>query len=415
MEKYVINGGKKLYGSVRIESAKNAVLPILAACILTEDEVVIHNVPKISDVLNMIKILKSLGVKVAFVGDDLLVNAKTLNSYSVPNELTATMRSSIFLLGPLLARVNKVNLSYPGGCDIGIRPIDIHLYSLMQLGVIINELGEQIICSVEKKKSGEIYLDFPSVGATENLLMYSVLSQGTTVIHNPAREPEIADLINFLNKMGAKISIIGNQSIVIEGVKKLNGTDYTPIPDRIEAGTYILATAMVGGKVEIHNGNIENISSLVHKICDNTCKVTTSNGIINVESNGGGKSFSFETGPYPFFPTDLQAPTMALLTLRSGTSVVCENVFEMRFHHVPELVKMGADITIRDRTAIVRGVKELHGASVKVKDLRGGAALCLAGISAKGRTVINDIKYIERGYYLFDQKLRALGVDIKKK
>lgn len=415
MEKYVINGGNKLYGGVKIESAKNAVLPILSACLLTEDEILIRNVPKISDVLNMVKILKSLGVTVDFVGEDVLVNSKTLNSYTVPYDLTATMRSSIFLLGPLLARLNKVSLSYPGGCDIGIRPIDIHLSSLMQLGVIINEPGEQIICSVDRKKGGEIYLDFPSVGATENLLMYSVLNEGTTVIHNPAREPEIADLICFLNQMGAKIKILHNDNIVIEGVKRLHGTEYKPISDRIEAGTYLLACAITGGKIEIHNANIENISSLVHKICDNTCKITTSNGIINMISEGGGKSFSFETGPYPFFPTDLQAPTMALLTLRNGTSLVTENVFEMRFHHVSELVKMGADITVKGRTAIVNGVKELHGASVKVKDLRGGAALCLAGISASGRTIINDVKFIERGYYLFDQKLKALGVDIRKK
>ncbi len=415
MEKYIIHGGKKLYGSVKVESAKNSVLPILAATILTEDDVKILNVPKISDVMNMIKILNHLGVKTEFEGNDLTVNARGLHSYSVPYELAVTMRSSVFLLGALLARAKKARLAYPGGCDIGIRPIDIHLSSLRQLGVEITETGDEIICSAEKIIGREIYLDFPSVGATENIILASVLGEGLTVIKNPAREPEIVDLINCLVSMGAKIKNFGALGIVVEGTRSLHGTTHNPISDRIEAGTFLIAVAMAGGEVEISNVNVENISSLIHKICDNTCKVTTNNDIINVLCEGRGKAFSFETGPYPFFPTDLQAQAMALTTLRQGTSVVCENVFEMRFHHVQELVKMGADITVKGRTAIIKGVKELHGAQVRAKDLRGGAALCLAGIAAHGKTVVSDIRHIERGYYLFDQKLRALGVDIRKK
>ncbi len=415
MDKYVINGGNHLYGEVKIESAKNAVLPILASTVLTEDEVVIRDCPKISDVLNMIKILEHLGVKTCFEGNDLIVNAKGLSGYSVPQNLASALRSSIFLLGPLLGRARKARLAYPGGCDIGIRPIDIHISALSALGATVTETGEEIICTADRIVGRELYLDFPSVGATENVILAAVTGFGKTVIHNPAKEPEVMDLIACLNSMGAKISTHDNALIEIEGVGRLHGTCYKPLADRIEAGTYLIAAAICGGEVALRGANAENISALIHKICNNTCKINTTNDIIYIKSEGVGEAFSFETGPHPFFPTDLQAPAMALAATRSGTSVICENVFEMRYNHVAELVKMGADITVKGKMAIVRGVKTLHGASVKARDLRGGAALVLAGLGARGKTVVSDIMHVERGYYNFDKKLRAIGADVRKK
>jgi len=415
MEKYVINGGRRLNGVVKIESAKNSVLPILAATVLTDEEVVIKDCPRIFDVLNMIKLLEHLGVKCKFQNENLIVNASGFNGYSAPSSLTGVLRSSVFLLGPLIARAKKAKLCYPGGCDIGIRPIDMHLSALSTLGATVTEFGDEIICTAERIYGKDVYLDFPSVGATENVILASATGLGETIIHNPAKEPEVFDLICCLNTMGANIRFKDNSHIVINGVKKLHGTYYKPIPDRIEAGTYLLATAMCGGEVEIRGVNAENISLILHKICDNTCITSIKDDIIYVKSSGTRKNMSFETGPYPFFPTDLQAPAMALATICSGTSVISENVFEMRFNHVADLIKMGADITVKGRTAIVNGVKNLHGACVKARDLRGGAALVLAGLSARGKTTVNEVFHIDRGYYKMDEKLRGLGADIKRK
>lgn len=415
MEKYVINGGIRLDGKVKVESAKNSVLPMLAGAILTDEDVVIKNCPKIKDVFSMINILKELGVKADFCDADLIVNASSLNSYTITENLSKELRSSVFMLGALISKTGKARVSYPGGCDIGIRPVNIHIDGLKSLGVDIKDICGELICTREKISGNSVCLDFPSVGATENLILASVFCEGKTTIYNAAKEPEIGDLIKFLNSMGANIAGGGSATVVIYGVKSLHGTVYKPISDRIEAGTFLIAGAITGGEVEVSNVNAENISSLIHKLCNNTCKISIKNDIIRLKSGRIRKSFNVETSPYPGFPTDLQAQTMALLSVSYGASVIVENIFEMRFKHARELIKMGADIKLCERTAIVNGVKCLHGATVMAEDLRGGAALVLAGLSAEGKTVINGVHHVERGYCLFDKKLAALCADIKKK
>lgn len=414
MESYVINGCKRLEGSVRISSAKNSVLPIIAGSILTKEQVVIKNCPKITDVLSMLRILNSLGVKTNFQGDNLIIDSRAINDCVIPCDMSKELRSSVFMMGALLSRLNRAKLSYPGGCDIGLRPIDLHLSALKSLGVNVIEKNGEIECLSTEIKGREIFLDFPSVGATENIMLASVFCKGKTEIHNPAKEPEIIDLMCFLNSMGAKIYGAGTSTILIEGVKKLNGTEYLPIPDRIEAGTYLIAAAITGGEIEITNCKIKNISSLIHKLCNNTCKITLNNDIIYLKSGVVKKSFDFTTAPYPGFPTDLQPQALALATVSDGVSLITENVFEMRFKHVPELIRMGADITVKGRTAKVRGVERLMGADVYATDLRGGAALTLAGLAAEGTTRVYGVNHVERGYFEFEKNLRALGADIVK-
>ncbi len=415
MERYIINGKKRLDGSVKIESAKNAVLPIIAASIMTDEEIVINNCPKITDVLSMVRILNSLGVKTRFEEDNLIINSKSINGTKISNSLGKELRSSVFMMGALLSRMKKAEVFYPGGCDIGLRPIDIHLDVLRTLGVSIEEIGGEIFCKADYIKGKEVYLDFPSVGATENAMLVAVFCQGKTEIHNAAKEPEIVDLMCFLNSMGAKVYGAGTSTILIEGVKKLHGCSYTPIPDRIETGTFLVSVAMCGGEVELTNCKIKNILSLVHKLCNNTCKITSKNDIIHIKSWGVGKAFDFSTSPYPGFPTDLQPQLLALATISDGVSVITENLFETRFKHIPELIRMGADITVKGRTAIVTGVKSLYGAEVYANDLRGGAALTLAGLVAEGQTLVYGTNHIERGYARFEEKLSSLGAQIQKK
>ena len=412
MEKCVINGGNRLSGSIKVESAKNSVLPLLAGSILTNEQVVIKNCPKINDVLSMIKILQSIGVKTWFEQDDLIVDASSVNNFCIDEKLAKELRSSVFMMGALVSRMKKAKIYYPGGCDIGLRPIDLHLGALKDMGVNVFEKNGEIECSAGIIEGREIYLDYPSVGATENAMLVAVLAKGKTQIHNPAKEPEIIDLMTFLNSMGAKIYGAGTSTILIEGVNKLHGTEYKPISDRIEAGTFLLAAAITGGEIELTNCQAKNISSLIHKLYNNTCKISVNNDIIYLKSKEGRKGFSFSTGPYPFFPTDLQAQATALLTVSDGVSIVTENVFEMRYRYVAELVKMGADVCVKGKNAIVRGVSRLNGATVTAHDLRGGAALFLAGLNAEGRTVVEDVYHVKRGYYDFDKKLRSLGADL---
>jgi len=415
MSKLIVHGGNKISGKLRLESAKNAVLPMIAGAILTKEQVVIKNCPKISDVLNMIKILDQLGVSAEFDEDDLVINSKGICSYTVPESLSKELRSSIYFMGALVSRVKKARISYPGGCDIGVRPIDLHVKGLRELGVSVTEIFGEIICTADRIKGKEIYLDFPSVGATENLMLIAVLADGKTEIHNAAREPEIIDFMRFLNSMGAKVYGAGTSTILIEGVKKLHGTVYLPMEDRIECGTYLLTAAITGGEIEISNCNAKNISPLIHKLCDNTCKININNDIIYLKSGKVKKAFSFSTGPHPFFPTDMQPQAMALCCVSSGVSVVTEKVFERRFAHVNDFVKMGADITLKSNVAIVNGVKRLTGASVTANDLRGGVALVLAGLVADGKTVVNNFQLVERGYYNLESKLCSLGANVKKK
>lgn len=413
MEKYIINGGKELYGSIEVQTAKNSVLPILAATVLTDDKVRVLNVPNITDVKNMVKILSRLGCKAVFDGNDLVIDGSTADCHEIPSELAHELRSSVFLLGSVISRFRMAKIAYPGGCDIGLRPVDLHLTGLKRLGVEITEENGYIVCKCETLKGNEIMLDCPSVGATENIMLAAVKAEGVTVIKNAAREPEIEDLQRLLNCMGAKVRGAGSSSVVIEGVKTLKGCDFHPIPDRIEAGTFLVAAAMCGGEVELKRVCAENISSLLHKLRENGCKIRVNNDKIVLENHRRLTSVkSIETQPYPGFPTDLQAQITALCCICRGQSIITENLFETRFKYVPELRKMGADITVINRNAFVRGVEKFRGATVVAHDLRGGAALVSAALAAEGKSEILDISHVDRGYGSLEYKLRKLGGDI---
>ena len=413
MDKYIINGGNELYGSVDIQTAKNSVLPVLAATVLTDDKVRILNVPNITDVKNMVKILSCLGCKAVYEGNDIIVDSSCADCYEIPRALAHELRSSVFLLGSVISRFHTAKIAYPGGCDIGLRPVDLHLTGLKRLGVEITEENGYIICRCDKLHGNEIMLDCPSVGATENIMLAAVKAEGTTVIKNAAREPEIEDLQKLLNCMGAKVKGAGSGTVVIEGVKTLNGCEFLPIADRIEAGTFLIAAAMCGGEVELNGACAENISSLLHKLRENGCKIRINNDKIILENHRRLTSVkSIETQPYPGFPTDLQAQITALCCICRGQSIITENLFETRFKYVPELRRMGADVTVINRNAFVRGVEHFRGATVVAHDLRGGAALVSAGLAADGRSEVLDISHVDRGYGSLEYKLRKLGGDI---
>ncbi|HIY97638.1 MAG TPA: UDP-N-acetylglucosamine 1-carboxyvinyltransferase [Candidatus Borkfalkia excrementigallinarum] len=414
MEKYIIEGGRPLCGEAEIQSAKNAVLPLLAASVLTDERVVIHKCPRIADVLNMVGILGELGCKTEFDGEDLTIDSADAANHEIPSALAKELRSSVFMLGSVVSRFGRARIAYPGGCDIGLRPIDLHLNGLRRLGVSVSEDGGYIGCACGKIRGAEIVLDCPSVGATENIMLAAAKAEGITVIRNAAKEPEIVDLQNFVNRMGGKISGAGTAAVVIEGVKKLHGAAYTPISDRIEAGTFLVACAMCGGEIELRNADADNIAALLHKLREISCKISAKDDKIYIKSGRRLSPKLIETSPYPGFPTDLQAPMTALASICEGSTVIVENLFETRFKHVPELIRMGADITVRGRSAFVRGVKSLHGADVFASDLRGGAALTLAAISAEGLSTVTDLTYIDRGYSDFEYKLRALGARIRR-
>ena len=399
-----------------MDKAKNAMLPLLAGSILCEGKCVFSNNPNYTDIRNMCEILRSLGAEVSNDNDKLIVDNTNTHKYYISPELAKVIRSSIFALGALLGRFGKARVSYPGGCDIGLRPIDLHLKGLRDLGVNIVEAHGLINCDASKIHGGNVCLDYPSVGATENLIMASVLGKKRrTIIHNVAKEPEIVDLQNFINSMGGKIKGAGTSIVTIDSVEKLHGVDYVPLADRIVAGTYMIAVAMTGGEVEIIGCEASVVQSLIDKLVKSSCKLDIKNDKIIVKSNGCPKSFGFvETMPYPGFPTDLQAQILSLATICKGNSVIRENLFEARFRFVPELIKMGANVVVRDRTAFVSGVKTLQGASVYAGDLRGGVALVLAGLVANGYTTVNDIWHIDRGYKDIEKVLANLGADITR-
>ena len=414
MEKFVIEGGRPLYGEIEIQSAKNAVLPLLAASVLTEERIVIHNCPRITDVLNMAQILEELGCRTSFTDGALTVDPSDAANHEIPAALAKELRSSVFMLGSVLSRFGRARIAYPGGCDIGLRPIDLHLGGLRRLGVRIEEEGGCINCACGKMRGADIVLGCPSVGATENIMLAAVKAEGTTVIRNAAKEPEIADLQNFVNRMGGRISGGGSSTVVVEGVKSLHGAEYTPVSDRIEAGTFLIASAMCGGELALKNARAENLSALLDKLREISCKIHAIDDKIYIKSGARFSPKLIETSPYPGFPTDLQAPMTALACICGGSTVVVENLFETRFKHVPELIRMGADITVRGRSAFVRGVPRLHGADVCAGDLRGGAALALAAISAEGRSTVTDLRHIDRGYSEFEYKLRGAGARIRR-
>ena len=414
-DKFIIVGGAELCGEVAVQTSKNAVLPILAGSILCDKPIIIKNVPNILDVNNMFNILRDLGVKIDYINKDCYIDASNINTFTLNQDLCKTLRSSIFLLGPLLARFKQATISYPGGCDIGNRPIDLHLGGLESLGVKIIKRHSLIYCDARNMTSGVVQLDFPSVGATENLMMSAIFLNGTTKLINVAKEPEIVDLQNFLNGMGANISGAGTAEITINGVNKLHSTQYTPISDRIVEGTLMLATAICGGNIVLKNSNFKNNQSLITKLSSVGCQIDTKNDIIHITSKGRLPSIELiDTQVYPGFPTDMQAQMMALQTISEGVSIMCENVFENRYKHAKEFVKMGANIILRDRVAVVKGIPELMGAPVDATDLRACAGLVLAGLKANGYTTINNIYHIDRGYENFENILTGLGANIKR-
>ena len=415
MSKFLIHGGNKLFGELNITAAKNSYLPILAACVLCEDEIILHNYPNYTDAQSMCEILLTLGASIKQSAGDISVDAASLFSWRIESDLACQVRSSIFMLGALLGRFKKARVAYPGGCEIGARPIDIHLSGFKKLGVEVEERHGYIFCNAEKMHSGTVLLEFPSVGATESLMMASVLLPGETRLLNAAKEPEIVDLQNFLVKMGAKIRGAGSGEIVVEGVKKLHGCEFTPINDRIIAGTYMIATAMCGGEVLLKGVNAEHLRALIDKLDKTACVISAKNDKIKVTSDGKPNALGkIETSVYPGFPTDLQAQILALSSISKGSSMIVENVFECRFKHVPELIKMGADIYIKDRVAFVRGVEKLYGASVSGMELRGTASLILAGLVAEGYTTVLNAKHVDRGYKNIEKDLTSLGADIKR-
>ena len=416
MEKLIIHGGHELHGRVKISGAKNAVLPIIAATLLAQDKpCVLDEVPYLNDVCTIAEVLRQLGAKVDFNRQQhtLFVDSTVLKTVDAPYDLVRKMRASFVIMGPLLARYGKAKISMPGGCAIGTRPIDLHLKGFEALGAEI-EIGHGFISATAPNglKGTSIYLDFPSVGATENIIMAACMAEGQTILENAAQEPEIIDLANFLNIMGAKIRGAGTNVIKITGVPKLIGHNYTIIPDRIEAGTYMVAVAMTGGGIYIENAISEHLKPVIAKLNEAGVKIEEDIDGIRVSCNKRPKAIDIKTLPYPGFPTDMQAQFMAMLTIADGTGLVTETVFENRFMHVDELKRMGACIKVDGRTSIVEGVPSLNGCQVKATDLRAGAAMVLAGLVANGETEVSYIHHIDRGYDNLVEKLCGLGADI---
>ncbi|GMK40146.1 UDP-N-acetylglucosamine 1-carboxyvinyltransferase [Paenibacillus sp. CCS19] len=415
MDKLVIEGGKPLSGTIAIQGAKNAALPILAASMLVSGTVTIDHVPKLLDIDVMLSILRDLGCKAEHTLDTVVLDTTTAHSPHVPETLMRQMRSSIFLMGPLLARFGEVHIYQPGGCAIGERKIDLHLSGLQALGATITESGNRIICQADKLYGADIHLSFPSVGATENIMMAAVLAEGRTTINNAAREPEIQDLQRFLNAMGARIIGAGTDTITIEGVESLSPCRYQVIPDRIVTGTLMVAAAATKGSVVLQNTNPSHVSSLIHVLRRAGVQITADGDIIKVNAASRPKAIErIVTNPYPAFPTDMQSLVMVLLTLADGVSVMKETIFEGRFKHVGELARMGADIRVDMNAAIIRGVPRLYGATVEATDLRAGAALVVAGLAAQGRTVVEQVHHIDRGYDRIEHMLSHLGSRISR-
>lgn len=412
MSSYIIEGGHKLEGTVKISGSKNSALPIIAATILNAGKTTLYNVPNIQDTQMMYKILETLGAKIEKKNGKIKIDTSKIEKFEIPPELMHKMRSSVILAGALIGRYQKATFSYPGGCDIGSRPIDLHLKSFEKLGIQVNQNHGNIECNAEKIKGEKIDLDFPSVGATENAILASILAEGTTIITNAAREPEIIDLQNFLNKMGAKIVGAGTDEIQIEGVKKLKDISYNIMPDRIETGSFLCFAAATKGNIILENVNATHITPIISKLEEAECKIETSKNKIKIIAPKKLKSIDIKTMPYPGFPTDMQSVFASMLTIAKGTSIIVENIFENRYKYTQELNKMGAKITVEGKSAIIRGTRKLYGADVKATDLRGGAALVLAGLIAKGKTQVDDIEYILRGYEKLDYKLQNLGANI---
>lgn len=418
MSNFVITGGSRLCGIVEVPGAKNSVLPVLAATLLNKGTSVLENCPELDDVTTMLDILKALGCNIRRKGSRIEVDASQLTACSIPEELAKKMRSSIIILGALLARCGEALLYYPGGCEIGLRPIDLHLNALRQMGAQIDGISDGMLCCKAKKLTGcEILLDYPSVGATENIMLAASMAEGETIIQNAAKEPEIDDLQAFLRKMGVNVTGAGTGVIRIQGAREIKSEPvHRIIPDRIVAGTYLAAAAATGGSLVVTDVIYEHIGSILYCLKRCGCRIKSYSGnVIALESTGSLNALDLvRTSPYPGFPTDMQPQLVALLSKCKGTSVVVETVFENRFRYTEQLKKLGADISVQGRTAIIRGTDRLKGAQLEARDLRGGAALVIGALSAEGTSTVSGVSHIDRGYERMEKVLASIGADIKR-
>jgi len=413
VDRIVINGGKPLHGDVQISGAKNAALPVMASALLTEGTNTFHNIPDLMDIKTIKKLLISMGAEIE--GEETVkINVGKIINPTASYDLVKTMRASILVLGPLVARAGVARVSLPGGCAIGARPVNLHLKALEDMGAHVELNNGYIEAKAKKLKGADIYFDLPTVTGTENIMMAATLAQGTTVLNNAAREPEVINLADVLKGMGAKISGAGTDVIAIEGVPSLKPTEAAIIPDRIEAGTFMIAAGMTRGEINVLGCNPNHLEALINKLRDTGMKITPVKNGLKVSAGKKINSVDIKTLPYPGFPTDLQAQIMAYMSIGSGLSVISETVFENRFMHVSELLRMGADIVIQGGNAIVRGIPKLHGAQTMATDLRASASLVLAGLAAEGTTEISRVYHIDRGYQTIEKKFSALGADIQR-
>lgn len=415
MDKLIVVGGKPLMGTVPISGAKNSALAILAGSLLSTEECVITNVPNLLDIQVICEVLASLGVRIMSTPDGVVrVDASTLREHTTPYDLVTRMRASFFVLGPILARLGRARIPLPGGCAIGSRPVDLHLKGLRAMGTQVTIGHGYVEAYTEKLVGANVYLDYPSVGATETIMMAATLAEGRTVIENCAQEPEIIDLAEFLIKMGANIQGAGTETIVVEGVEKLTACNHSVIPDRIEAGTFMIAAALTKGQLKLEHVRVDHLQAVISKLQECGVEITVEGDSIFVSAPNMLKPVDVRTLPYPGFPTDLQAPMMTLLSSIQGTSVMSETVFENRFLHVDELLRMGANIKAEGNCAVIQGVPSLTGAQVKATDLRAGAAMVLAGLIGNGETEISDIYHIDRGYERLEEKFTNIGANIRR-
>ncbi len=415
MDQILIHGGRRLKGAVRTSGAKNAALPILASTILGGGECALSNMPSVVDVLTMGKLLRMLGIAVAQEGEHTVVDAQTIASTEAPYDLVRTMRASVLVLGPLVARMGEAKVSLPGGCAIGSRPVNFHLAGLEKMGASVEIEHGYIKATARRLRGSRIYFDTPSVTGTENLMMAAVLAEGTTVLENAAKEPEITDLADFLVKRGARIAGAGTDMITIEGVTELHGAEHAVIPDRIEAGTYLVAGAITGGEISVERCRPEHMEPLLVKLRESGVQLTEQSGSIHLKMNGRLKGTNVRTSPHPGFPTDMQAQFVALMAVAEGTSVVTETIFESRFMHVEELRRMGADIRVEGNRVVITGKERLTGAPVMASDLRASAGLIVAGLAAEGTTEVSRVYHLDRGYERLEEKLNALGASVERR
>lgn len=414
MEGFLVRGGEKIKGTMRVGAAKNAVLPILAASILADSASTIVSCPKIADVESMRGILRCLGCASHWEPDGLIVEGG-VKTGEMPEKLSKRVRSSIFLLGPILAKLRRATVVYPGGCEIGMRPIDLHLAALRRMGVEIEESGGVLHCDGSRMRAAEVHLDYPSVGATENVIMAAALTPGRTTLTNAAREPEIEDLQAYINAMGGQVQGAGSPTVIIDGAENLRGAAFAPMPDRIAAGTYLCAAAITGGEITLTHAQPRHLTAVLQKLGEMGCEIKAEEDRLTLRAPERLAAFdTLQTQPHPGFPTDMQSPMMALAAVARGSSVIVENVFENRFALAGDLNRMGAKIRVAGRAALIEGVESLRGAPVQARDLRGGAALTLAALRARGDTLIMGVELIDRGYERMEMELTRLGARIQR-